>query len=125
MNRPRPTRKLLLILACTAALLGVPSAGNAVGDSELEGEPQATAVAPAPAASSATEETDVLHAQVVRGLPFSNFDLLALIAVLVGLSSISFAVHRLNRHRGEPLPPPPAAPPAETAAEAPITTDAG
>ena len=113
MNRAKPTRKILFVLTCLVALLALAPVALAVGDDEMETEPPAAAVATAPVDPGAAEETGVLHAQVVRGLPFSNFDLLALIAVLVGISSMSFAVHRLNRD------------PAEQAANTQITTDAG
>ena len=135
MKRPSPNRPLVLLI-CALVVFAIPSLANAGGD-ETEAEPQATAVTPVPSDAGDGGDTDLLHGQVVRGLPFSNFDLLVLVAVLVGLSAISFAVHRLNRDRGrahaETVPEPapnrpldaPAEPAPEHAAEAPVTTDAG
>jgi hypothetical protein len=111
MNRARPKRKILLALTCVIALLALPWVAHAAGGSGAESESQPAGVATAPVEEAVADETTALHAEVVRGLPFSNFDLLALIAVLAGLTMISFAVHRLNRD--------PAAP-----EQASITTDA-
>jgi len=112
MNRARPKRKILLVLTCAIALLALVPVTQAAGGDGVKSEPQPAALSSVPVDAAVTDETPALHAQAVRGLPFSNFDLFALIAVLVGLSSISYVVHRLNRD------------PAEPAAEAPITTDA-
>ena len=116
MNRATPKRKILVLLTCIVGLLAVagpvPSAG---GDDEAPLEPSTGGVTAVPIEEPvAGSTTERLHAQVVRGLPFSNFDLFALIAVLIGLTSISLAVDLLNR------------PPRKSAAAEPsITTDAG
>ena len=120
MNRAKPTRKILLVLTCALALLQLVPAAGAVGADEVD-EPQTAAVTSAPAAAvtdapaeaAIADEAGVLHAQVVRGLPFSNFDFLALCSVLLGFTILSFAVHRLSRD------------PAEDARKPQITTDAG
>ena len=98
MNLVKSQWKIFLLLTCAIALLSFAPVALAAGGDEMEAEPQpATAVTSAPAEVPVAGETDVLHAPAVRGLPFSNFDLLALIAVVVGLTTISFTVHRLNR----------------------------
>ena len=112
MNPARPKRKILLALSCAIALLALPAVAAAVGESDAEAEPPPVAVATAPVEEAVPDETAALHAEVVRGLPFSSFDLIALIAVLAGLTTISFAVHRLNRA------------PAASPGQASITTDA-
>ena len=111
MNRARPKRKILLVLTCAVALLALAPVAGAVGTDEMPTETQPAAVATVPAEVDG-ETTDALYAQVVTGLPFSNFDFLALIIVLVGLTSLSFAVHRLNRDPRKSLP------------ALPVTTDA-
>ena len=111
MNRARPTRKILLALTALVAVFALGPASQSVGGSETETEQQPAAGATGPVDAAAPEEATELHAQVVRGLPFSNFDLISLIAVVLGLTTISFVMHRLNLDR-------------EPGAGAPITTDA-
>ena len=119
MNRADPKQKVLLLLTCVLALLALAPVATAVSGDEME-EPQTAAVASTPAAAAVTsgpaeaavaDEASVLHAQVVRGLPFSNFDLLAMCIVLLGLTILSYAVHRLTRD------------PAERRRKSQITTD--
>lgn len=111
MNRARPTRKILLALTALIAVFALGPASQPVGGSEPQTEPQPAALATGPVDAAAPEEVPELHAQVIRGLPFSNFDLFSLMAVVIGLTTISFVVHRLNL---EPEP----------GAGAPFTTDA-
>ena len=112
MNRARPKRKILLVLPCVIALLALGPVTAVVGGNEVETEPRTAGVTTTAAEGAAVEETASPHGRVVRGLPFTSFDLLALGAVLLGLTTISFATHRLNL---EPSEPP---------AQAPVTTDA-
>lgn len=122
MNRAKRLRKILFVVSCAIALFALAPGAVAVGGDEIEAEPQAsafsnptaaTAVAGSPTEGVAADQGSVLHAQVVRGLPFSNFDLLALCTVLLGLTAISYSVHRLNRD------------PGEQPRKSQITTDAG
>ena len=110
MNRVRPNRKILLALPCVIALLALGPI-TVVGGSEVETEPQTAGAANPPMEEAVVEETTSLHGQVVRGLPFSSFDLLSLGVVLLGLTTISYTMHRLNLEPGEPP------------AQAPVTTD--
>ena len=112
MNRTRPKRKILLALSCVVALLALGPVADAVGGGEMNAEPQPAGVASPTVEGAVAEEPVSLHAEVVRGLPFSRFDIIALVVVLLGLTTISFAVHRLNRE------------PAERSAPSPVTTDA-
>ena len=106
-------RKILFVLTCVIALLAVIPVTGAVSRDEVEPEAEAAAVASMPAEGTVSGEEGALHAEPIKGLPFSNFDLLAMGVVLAGFISLSFVVHVLNRDQGEG----PGGPPITTDAE--------
>jgi hypothetical protein len=42
-----------------------------------------------------------LEKRLIGGLPFTGLDLVALVAVAIGLTSIGFALRKMTAHRGE------------------------
>jgi hypothetical protein len=113
MNRARPNRKILIVLCCALALLAAIPVLGAVGGEDVEPEAQAAAATRSPVDATVSSEESALHSEPVKGLPFSNFDLLALVVVLAGFISLSFAMHILSRDQAQR----PDGPPVTTDAE--------